>query len=270
MKNGEMLVFFIFSDKFYNNSAPSLIAQGFSSGENQVSKVSSGIVVGDSGNAMVSNPVEVSIIDGQYVQLGSSQFNYPFTAYKLNFSQSLNGLVGENSQITIPNPSYGTVYLLDHTVFMRTWLAYIGYIMAIAVILLHGIFIGNELLYKVDNLLIFTQTVFFFSFVKNLVGKLLAQFYFGWSFAHARFLPNLFDGIIPDNYVESNAPISYKLFNIDGNYFRNAGFSLAWLLIYIGCWAVVTFVVWGLMYKICGKGEVWHPRVARQALIAGF
>lgn len=85
---------------------------------------------------------------------------------------------------------------------MTTWLAYIGYIMSIVVILLHAVFIGNELLYKVDNLLIFTQTIYFFSYVKNLVGRLLAQFYFGWSFAHARFLPNLFQPIIPDHYVE--------------------------------------------------------------------
>jgi hypothetical protein len=269
MKNGEMLVFFILSDKFNNNSAPSLIAQAFNSEGTLVNQVSSGMV-GGSGTPMVSNPIEVSIIDGQYVQLGSEQFSYPFTAYKLNFSQSLNGLVGESSPITIPNPSYGSVYMLDHTVFMTTWLAYIGYFMAIVVILLHAIFIGNELLYKVDNLLIFIQSIYFFEFVKNLVGKLLAQFYFGWSFAHARFLPNLFDGIIPDGYIESNAPISYKLFNIDGNYFRNAGFSLAWLLIYGGCWAVVTSVVWGVFYKVCGKAEVWHPRVARQALIAGF
>lgn len=75
--------------------------------------------------------------------------------------------------------------------------------MSIAIILLHGIFIGNQLLYKVDNLLIFVQSIFYFSYAKNLIGRLLAQFYFGWSFAHARFLPNLFKGIIPDHYQES-------------------------------------------------------------------
>jgi hypothetical protein len=45
--------------------------------------------------------------------------------------------------MTFPNPYYGSVYQADHTVFMTTWLAYIGYVMAVAVILLHAIFIGN-------------------------------------------------------------------------------------------------------------------------------
>jgi hypothetical protein len=113
------------------------------------------------------------------------------------------------------------------------------------------------------------QTIFFFAFVKNLAGRLLAQYYFGWSFAHARFLPNLFDPIIPDSYVETAAPIPYKIFNIDGNYFRNAGFSLAWLLIYILCWGIVTLFVWLILNKLCQKHETWYPRVAKQALIAG-
>ena len=61
--------------------------------------------------------------------------------------------------------------------------------------------IGNELLYKVDNLLIFVQTIYYFAYAQNLVGRLLSQFYFGWSFAHARFLPNLFNNIIPPRYL---------------------------------------------------------------------
>jgi hypothetical protein len=142
MKNGSMLVYFIFSDKINNVSAPSLIAQAWNSEGTQVSNGENGFV-GASETPMISNPVPVSIIDGQYVQLKSTQFNYPYTAYKLNFSQSLSGLVGANSPLTFPNPSYGSIYLLEHTVFMTTWLAYIGYIMAIVVILLHAIFIGN-------------------------------------------------------------------------------------------------------------------------------
>lgn len=125
----------------------------------------------------------------------------PFNAYLLNLSQSLLNLTGANDPVVFPSKLYGAVYLADHTVFMTTWLAYIGYIMSIVIIILHAVFIGNELLYKVDNLLIFIQTIFYFSYVKNLVGRLLAQFYFGWSFSHARFLPNLFSPTIPDHYV---------------------------------------------------------------------
>ena len=87
---------------------------------------------------------------------------------------------------------------------------------------------------------------------------------------HAGFLPNLFSNIIPSHYVELSAPPSYKLVNIDGNYFRNAGFSLAWMLIYLGCYALVVGVVWGLLFTVFRKKEVWYPRVAKQALIGGF
>ena len=54
-----------------------------------------------------------------------------------------------------------------------------------------------------DNTLIFVQSIFYFSFVKNLVGRLLAQYYYGWSFSHAIFMPNLFnyEGYIPDRYI---------------------------------------------------------------------
>lgn len=129
---------------------------------------------------------------------------------------------------------------------MQTWLAYIGYILSIVIIILHVVFIGNELLYKVDNTLIFVQTIFYFSFVKNLVGRLLAQFYFGWSFSHARFLPNLFqyERYIPDGYIEDNAPVSYKLVNIDGNFIRNGGFSFTWMLLFMTFVAIICFVLW--------------------------
>ena len=174
------------------------------------------------------------------------------------------------NNLLFPNQVYGTTNNNTHVQFVQTWLAYIGYIMSIVILILHIVFIGNELLYKVDNLLIFVQSVFYFSFVKNLAGRLLGQFYFGWSFAHARFLPNLFDSAIPDHYYEQKAPPSFKLLNIDGNYFRNAGFSLGWLLIFIAIFILCTLLVWALLYKKNGRKEIWYPKVARQALIAGF
>lgn len=152
----------------------------------------------------------------------------------------------------LPNKVYGSDTSQDHRTFMRSWLAYIGYIMSIVILILHFIFIGMELLYKMDNLIIFVQSIFFFSFVKNLVGRLLAQFYYGWSFAHAAFLPNLFSPMIPDHYVELDAPSSFKLVNVDANYFRNAGFSLVWFFIYLFCFAVVAFTVWAIS-NLAGK-----------------
>ncbi len=83
---------------------------------------------------------------------------------------------------------------------MKTWLAIIGQIMGCVLIVMQAVFVGNDLLYKVDNALILAQTIYYFSFVKLLVGKLLAQFYYGWIFAHAGFFPNYFSETIPYGY----------------------------------------------------------------------
>lgn len=39
------------------------------------------------------------------------------------------------------------------------------------------------------------------------------------------------------------------MINLDGNYFRNAGFSLGWLLIFIGAWILVTLIVYAIFKK---------------------
>jgi hypothetical protein len=75
---------------------------------------------------------------------------------------------------------------------MKTWLAIIGEIMSVVIIAMHCVFVGNQLLYKMDNLIILAETIYFFSFVKVLVGDLLAQFYYGWIFSHIGFFPNFF------------------------------------------------------------------------------
>ena len=141
--------------------------------------------------------------------------------------------------------------------------------MSITILCLHFVFIGNELLYKMENLIIFIQTAYYFLYAKNLVGRLLAQYYFGWSFAHARFLPNAFNGIIPSNYIERDAPCSYKLVNMDGNFFRNAGFSFFWLLIYLLAFLVITSIVWAI-FKLFKKNEVWYKNIAINALFGGI
>lgn len=84
---------------------------------------------------------------------------------------------------------------------MRTWLSIIGEIMAWALMLLHVVFIGNDLMYKCDNAIILVQSIYYFSFVKLLVGRLLAQFYYGWIYAHWGFFPNFFAGLIPSGYA---------------------------------------------------------------------
>jgi hypothetical protein len=152
---------------------------------------------------------------------------------------------------------------------MKTWLAIIGQIMGCVMIILHAVFIGNDLIYKVDNALILTQTIYFFSFVKLLVGKLLAQFYYGWIYSHAGFFPNFFANKIPSNYVEYAAPNSYKLATLDSNIVRNAGFTMSLLLVFIGCYAVITITVY-LIHILFRKEEIWYPKLAVNSLIAGL
>jgi hypothetical protein len=152
---------------------------------------------------------------------------------------------------------------------MKTWLAYIGYIMGITLILLHVVFIGNDLLYKVDNAIILGQTIYFFSFVQLLVGKLLAQFYYGWIFTHLGFFPNFFTNTIPSNYYEPNAPNSYKLATLDTNIVRNAGFAFSLIIIFIGAYALIAICCW-IAAHLFYKTDVWQPKIATNSLIGGL
>jgi hypothetical protein len=92
-------------------------------------------------------------------------------------------------------------------------------------------------MYKMDNLIIFCQSIYFFTFVKLLVGNTLAQYYHGWLWMHLGFYVNYFEGTIPSQYEEYDAPISFKLNTLDGNLLRNTGFAfslfLTFLLIYV-------------------------------------
>ena len=164
---------------------------------------------------------------------------------------------------------YGVGSEHGHQTFMKTWLAYIGYIMGITVILLHVVFIGNDLLYKVDNTLILAQSIYFFSFVKLLVGKLLSQFYYGWLWAHFGFWPNFFGNRVPAAYLELEAPKSYKLATIDANIVRNAGWAFSLLLVFIGVWGICTFTCW-LLKAVCHKDDAWHPRMVVNSLFGGI
>ena len=111
--------------------------------------------------------------------------------YMLNVTDQISNIVSQQG-LVLSNTVYGVENAQSHPNFMKTWLAYIGYIMAIVLILLHAVFVGNDLLYKVDNAIILAQTIYFFSFVQLLIGKLLSQFYYGWIFAHFGFFPNFF------------------------------------------------------------------------------
>lgn len=155
MKDNTKLVFFVFSNKLKTAAAPNVTVQSFNK-STTVMKVAD--VLTDSTttttipsttittptqtttpNTLSSPTFSAPIVDGQYVELNKQNYN----AYMMNLSKSILNLTGVNQPIVFPSKVYGTVYQADHTVFMTTWLAFIGYIMSIIIILLHAIFIGN-------------------------------------------------------------------------------------------------------------------------------
>ncbi len=52
-------------------------------------------------------------------------------------------------------------------------------------------------MYKVDNTLIFVQTIYFFIYTKAITVPLMPSFYYGWSMSHFNFISNLLEKIIP-------------------------------------------------------------------------
>lgn len=154
MKDGKYLTFFVLSHKL-DPIVSDVNVQSFSqqvkkttkvsqSGENTTSNITptaipSSKLIGDIPNNILSTPVEKSPIqDNQYIALQ----NNAFPAHIMDLNDIITKLTSSNDVI-FPSKVYGTVYLADHTTFMKTWLAFIGYVMAIVIILLHAVFIGN-------------------------------------------------------------------------------------------------------------------------------
>lgn len=142
--------------------------------------------------------------------------------------------------------------------------------------MLHAIYIGNYLLYKVDNLLIFVQCVWYFLFIKIFVGHTLAQYYWGFSWSHWEFFPNFFRQTIPNDYYEGYDSVnngeeylsnSYRLATGDANFIRNAGFSFSLLITFILGFIAVLILIW-LLKKCCKKSELWYYKIAKQAMFA--
>ncbi len=189
-------------------------------------------------------------------------------AFTLNISQDLANLRTSDGRL-FPSTVYGVEVGQDHTEFQKTWLAYIGYIFSGVIILLHWVYVGNGLLYKMDNLIILGQTMYFFTFAQLLVGKVLAQFYFGWVWLHAGFFPNYFEDTVPSGYREIAAPASYKLSCIDANVIRNGGFAFSLLLTFIGAWLLLVVILL-VMQKVLKKEEVFSKIRVGTFLLAGI
>lgn len=152
---------------------------------------------------------------------------------------------------------------------MTHWLAYLGYFFSWFIILLHALYIGNGLLYKVDNLLVLAQTYYYFQFVNLLTGNTLSQFYYGWRWMHGGFFRNFWKYTVPAGFYEINAPESYKLTNLDANFIRNAGFSLSILAVFLVSWLIVSFIV-VIINKVGHRKDALYPKIVKDSLIAGI
>jgi hypothetical protein len=152
---------------------------------------------------------------------------------------------------------------------MSHWLAYFGYIFSWFIIILHSIYIGNGLLYKVDNLLVLAQTYYYFQFVNLLTGRTLSQFYYGWIWMHGGFFTNFWKYTIPGGYYEINAPESYKLTTLDANFIRNAGYSLSMLAVFLVAWAIISLIVI-IVRKCCHRRDILYPKIIKDSLVSGI
>ena len=124
--------------------------------------------------------------------------------------------------------------------------AWIGYIFSIAILLTHFIFIGNNYMYKMDNLIIFCQAIFYFLFIRLLSSKPVAQYYYGWGWLHLSFYPNYFISSL-DSAASSAAP--YALFNLDANFIRNAGSSISLFLAFLPIWLLASILCYVIDMK---------------------
>lgn len=152
---------------------------------------------------------------------------------------------------------------------MTRWLAYFGYIFSWFIIILHAVYIGNGLIYKVDNLLVLAQTYYFFQFVNLLAGNTLSQFYYGWRWMHGGYFRSFWFNTIPGGYYEIDAPETYKLTTLDANFIRNAGFSLSMFAVFLVSLAIISLIIVIVKYCCCKK-EVLFPKIIKNSFFAGI
>ena len=97
------------------------------------------------------------------------------------------------------NSIYGININTSYSTYIKHSLAYIGYILSLLVLMTHCIYIGNGYTYKMDNLIIFAQTIFYFLFTDIFISNPVSQYYYGWSWMHVNFYPNYFWSLLsPD------------------------------------------------------------------------
>jgi hypothetical protein len=171
----------------------------------------------------------------------------------LNLTGNIGSISSANDLYPV-NSVYGINYDTSFRSYIKKWLAGIGYVLSIFLILLHCIYIANGILYKMDNIIIFAQSLFFFLFNQTLIANPVAQYYYGWSWAHLNFFPNYFT---PDLDLSEPTIPPYALYNLDGNIIRNAGSTLSVLLTFLLGWGAVSLTLY-LLDSRYGRKEVWY------------
>jgi hypothetical protein len=117
-----------------------------------------------------------------------------------------------------------------------------------------------------DNLIIFCQSIFFFLFNRIIVGNPIAQFYYGWSWAHLDFFPNYFE---PELKYTEPTVTPYALYNLDANFIRNAGSSISLLVTFLLIWSAVSIAIY-IADTFFGRNELWYYRISKNSLIAAL
>ena len=199
-------------------------------------------------NVVVSN-------DGSSLSLVSNQ-----PSGVLNISgfiqdyQSVNGLYPASTV-------YGVSADSSFRAFLSSDYAWIGYLFSVVILMTHCIYIGNNYMYKMDNLIIFCQSIFYFLFIRLLTSNPVAQYYYGWNWLNFFFYPNYFESSLTDS-ASSAAP--YALFNLDANFIRNAGSALSLLITFLVLWLIVSIVCYLIDMKF-KRYEVWYYYTCRNS-----
>ena len=195
--------------------------------------------------------------DGSAIIIESSQ-----PSAVLNLSGVVQNYVSVNG-----NYPAATVYGVSSDTSFRAYLGrdyvWIGYIFSLIILATHCVYVGSNYMYKMDNLIVFCQAIFYFLFVRILSSNPVAQFYYGWNWLHLLFYPNYFslEG------TASSAP-PYVMFNLDANFIRNAGSSLSFLLTFFFLWLIISITCYLLDSKF-GRHEIWFYSICRNSLCAG-
>lgn len=108
-----------------------------------------------------------------------------------------------------------------------------------------GHFIAEEANTLILHMLNFIQVVYLFKYT-HVHREGMYHFLNGFGFMHVLWFPNFFYGTIPEDYSEY--PAEQSLIP-DGNFIRNAGSSLSFLLIVVIIMMVACAVSYGIYRK---------------------